>query len=768
MSRASKIIRNFRKSLIKRSRTFRPTDLLRPFERWVVLLIIFVIIVILTAPPFYFDYYEYTPGKPLLESIKAPFTVVVTDIEATERLRKSAEESYPHYYAYDRGIRDDILNTMNTILGRLRDIAMDKKLSTKDKTTRALEVLRKDYGISVNETQAISLLTLSLHEQTKANFEIIFNELFTNRGIVADKYAFQGYQRKGVLKVLEDGQPSNKRFDATKMLDYPEEARKFLREKLIPRFFTERQSQDAVFALCSPLIRPNIYPVEHLTSKARAQALLKVREVKITINKGEIIAKRGDIVTPHLQRIIDTINAKAHYYNFLRLIGDTIFISGIFIFMFLYTRKFSPEFTFNSSGVILLYLPLLIALLIGRVLLVYVPGEEISGYLFPAGAIGMLGIILLNPRIAFALVIWGVLLFGIAVDFNFRYIIVGLFGGLTALLSLYTVRERKDVLMAGFKTALVNFVLILLINIIDDPTKMPTANAGLGILNGILCAFLTLPALPLFEYFFGIVTDVRLLELTGITQPLLRELEEKAPGTYQHSLNVAKLAEPAAEAIGANYLLVRAGAYYHDIGKILKPKYYSENQVTPEEKRIHNNISPNMSLLIVRNHVKDGIELAKKYGLPQKIIDFIPQHHGTSLIKYFYQRALQQYSESESNVPVREEDFRYLGPKPQSIEAAIVMLADSVEATMTSKLSRTYISEEEIRRVVHETIVDKFNDGQLDECPLTLRDLHIIRESFISTLKSRLHFRVEYPSTAPGKELKKVIAEKPELTTSEL
>ncbi|MCD6386693.1 HDIG domain-containing protein [Candidatus Sumerlaeota bacterium] len=768
MSRASKIVRKFRESLIGRTPTFRPADLLRPLERWVVLIIIFFIIVIITAPPFYFDYYKYTPGKPIMETIKAPFTVVVTDIEATELLRKRAEESYPHYYTYDTGIREGVLKSVNTIIDRLREIARDKTQSAETKTTLAQEFLKKEFGISVNEKQAVSLLVLSLHEQTKANLAIICDELFNRRGIVPDKYAFQSYQRKNVLKVLEKGAPSPRRFDSTKMLGYPEEVRKFLREKLIPRFYPQRQHQDAIFTLCSSLIRPNIYPVENLTSEARAQALLRVGEVKTTINRGEIIVKRGEIVTPQLQRIIDTINAKAHYYNFLRLIGDAVFVLAIFIFMFLYTRKLCPEFTFTSSGVILLYLPLLIALIIGRVLLVYVPGEEISGYLFPAGAIGMLGIILLNPRIAFALVIWGVLLFGIAVDFNFRYIIVGLFGGLTALLSLYTVRERKDVLMAGFKTALVNFVLILVINIIDDPTKIPTTYAGLGILNGILCAFLTLPALPLFEYFFGIVTDVRLLELTGITQPLLRELEEKAPGTYQHSLNVAKLGEPAAEAIGANYLLVRAGAYYHDIGKILKPKYYSENQVTPEEKRIHNSISPNMSLLIVRNHVKEGIELAKKYGLPQKIIDFIPQHHGTSLIKYFYQRALQQYSESESNVPVREEDFRYLGPKPQSIEAAIVMLADSVEATITSKLPRPYVSEEEIRRVVHETIVEKFNDGQLDECPLTLRDLHIIRESFISTLKSRLHFRVEYPPTSAQKELKKVIAEKPELTTSEL
>ena len=209
---------------------------------------------------------------------------------------------------------------------------------------------------------------------------------------------------------------------------------------------------------------------------------------------------------------------------------------------------------------------------------------------------------------------------------------------------------------------------------------------------------------------------------------------------------------------------MRAGAFYHDVGKIVKPNYYSENQASVEDKKVHFKISPHMSALVIKNHVREGIEIARKYGLSQKVIDFIPQHHGTSLIRYFYQEAVRQYENSESAEPVREEDFRYPGPKPQTIEAAIVMLADSVEATATSKLSEATVREDDIRLVVRNSILEKFNDGQFVECNLTLRDLHRISESFIKTLLSRYHHRITYPALIEKKEDREEL--RPELKPS--
>jgi len=402
-----------------------------------------------------------------------------------------------------------------------------------------------------------------------------------------------------------------------------------------------------------------------------------------------------------------------------------------------------------------------LALGLGR-LLIQTLGDNrlLAGYAFPAGVIGILAVVLLDARVAFILVSWGAFLCGFMVDMNFKVTALAFIGGATSVLSLYNVRERKEMLMAGFRLALVNFLSIMIFEYIDDPTRevyeyARIATWGLG--NGIACAMIAFPALKFFEVFFNVVTDVRLLELTGIRQTLLAEMENKAPGSYQHSLSVAKLAEPAAIAVGVNYLLVRAGAYYHDIGKIIKAKYYSENQSSPEDKKIYQNITPHMAVLIIKKHIKEGIELAKKHGLPQAIIDFIPQHHGTCLIRYFYEQALKRHREGKTNDPFREEDFRYPGPKPQNIETAIVMLADTVEATVTSKLSQAFLDEDDIRLIVHNSILTQFNDGQFDECNMTLRDLHAIEESFIQTLLSRYHHRVEYPGQrkAPEREEKK-------------
>lgn len=224
-------------------------------------------------------------------------------------------------------------------------------------------------------------------------------------------------------------------------------------------------------------------------------------------------------------------------------------------------------------------------------------------------------------------------------------------------------------------------------------------------------------------------------------------MEEVAPGTLQHTLNVAKLAESAATAIGVNYLLVRAGCYFHDIGKMAKPEYFTENQLTAEDKKRHNDLKPQMSTLIIKNHVKEGLELARRHNLPPVVAAFIAEHHGTTLIEYFYRKAKKQYEEGILKEPVRDEDYRYPGPRPQTIESALVMLADTVEATATAKLGGKAVRDEDIELVVRNAIAQKFSDGQFDECNLTLRDLNTIRESFIKTLRSRFHARIDYPGS---------------------
>jgi putative nucleotidyltransferase with HDIG domain len=246
--------------------------------------------------------------------------------------------------------------------------------------------------------------------------------------------------------------------------------------------------------------------------------------------------------------------------------------------------------------------------------------------------------------------------------------------------------------------------------------------------------------LPVLETLFNITTNITLLELSDLNNPLLKELILRTPGTYHHSLVVGNLAEAACNAISANSLLARVGAYYHDVGKLNKPEYFSENEQLPQSR--HGELKPSMSALIIVNHVKDGVELAKRHKLPATLINFIKEHHGTSLIYYFYQRALEKV---EDEGLLKEEDYRYQGPKPQTKEAAVVLLADSVEASSRTLSDPTPAT---IKAMTQKIINNKFIDGQLDECELSLKDLHKIADSFAKILTGIFHTRVEYPAVS--------------------
>lgn len=336
----------------------------------------------------------------------------------------------------------------------------------------------------------------------------------------------------------------------------------------------------------------------------------------------------------------------------------------------------------------------------------------------------------------------------------------GLVSGFTAVLLTQQVRRRSRLIRAGLFVGLAIWLLSLTLGIIGpinlfDPGETDWSMIGiqsaLAIGNGIVTAMLVGGALPLLEQLFQITTDISWLEASDLNHPLLRRMTMEAPGTYHHSLVVANLAESAAEAIGANATLCRVCSYFHDIGKLVKPDYFTENMNF--ERNPHDDLTPTMSALIIIAHVKEGVDLALKHGLNQQIIDVIQQHHGTSLVYYFYKRALEQYEDAraggkimkmrEEDIPeVSEENFRYSGPKPQTRESAIVSLADMVESASRSLEKPT---PQKIEQLVTDLIDQRLADHQLDECDLTLRQVKTIAERFRFTLMNMLHTRIAYP-----------------------
>src|SRR6059058_902120 len=357
---------------------------------------------------------------------------------------------------------------------------------------------------------------------------------------------------------------------------------------------------------------------------------------------------------------------------------------------------------------------------------------------------------------AFFVSFWSSVLFG---KIDAPLLVISLISGFTAVYLTLQVRRRSRLIRAGVGVGVAiwlsslsfGMIAINLFPPMDNDWGMIGLQSALALGNGIITAMIVGGALPMLEHLFQITTDVSWLELSDLNHPLLRRMTIEAPGTYHHSLVVANLAEGAAEKIGANATLCRVCSYFHDVGKLVKPQYFTENMSF--ERNPHDDLAPTMSALIIIAHVKEGVDLALKYRLNQRIIDIIQEHHGTSIVRYFYQRALQQHEDAraggkimklrEDDIPdVKEESFRYGGPKPQTKESAIVSLADTVESASRSLEKPT---PQKIETLVNELIEERISDGQLDECDLTLGELRVIAEKFRFTLMTMLHTRIAYP-----------------------
>lgn len=369
---------------------------------------------------------------------------------------------------------------------------------------------------------------------------------------------------------------------------------------------------------------------------------------------------------------------------------------------------------------------------------------QVSPYFFPVAFFSMLVALLyhdleLSLMFSVSLSVFS----GLAYGGDLYLACVLLIGGITGALCVWQARRRSKIITAGFFVGFVQAISVLtFFKHLDLPSVPVLKFCSAPFFNGLIASFLVAGLLPVFEFLFKVVTNISLLELADFNHPLLKRLVLEAPGTYHHSLMVGNLAEMACEEVGANALLARVGAYYHDIGKLEKPEYFSENQDRCASK--HDQLSASMSKLVIMDHVKKGIELANKNRLNNAIVDFIIQHHGTSLVYYFYRRALEA---TQADTDVKEEVYRYPGPKPLTKETAIVLLADSVEAACRALEEPTA---ERISDMVRRIINNKFIDGQLDACDITLRDLDKIATTFVHILGAFYHSRIEYPQHDKG------------------
>ena len=479
-------------------------------------------------------------------------------------------------------------------------------------------------------------------------------------------------------------------------------------------------------------IKPNLFYDKESTEALIDQ--IKKDTENVVIKKNQIIVNEGEPITDGQIKILKSLGLLNDENSGMTIVYITL---ALFIGIILYIENWYiyrnyKDIYYDTKKLILINLITIISLVLSR-------GFSIlSPYLIPAACAPLLMSLLINYKISLFVNTMNVFLVANIVEFEPQIILICVLCSLLGSTFIRKMEQRNDILYATVFMTVVGVLLNLANGIyLSSNFKEILLNTSLIVLGMIFSGVFAIGILPFLEGIFDVVTTLKLLELSNPNSPIMKKLLMEAPGTYHHSMLVANLAEMAAEEVGANSVITRIGAYYHDIGKIARPYFFKENQLTKDNP--HDKISANLSTLIIVSHVKDGVELAKEYNLPKVIVDIIKEHHGTTLVKYFYYKVKNA---AENPDDIKEEDYMYPGPIPSTKEAGIIMLADSTEAAVRSIANP---SSEKIQKMVHDIVDDKVKSGQLDNCNLTLRDLNKIKECFLKALNGIYHKRIEYP-----------------------
>ena len=522
--------------------------------------------------------------------------------------------------------------------------------------------------------------------------------------------------------------------------------------KQLPR---DARDTQVIRTLIAPWMRSNLIYDATETAARRAQARELVDPIMEPIASGSILVRSGDDITEqtlvwlaaHNQRVSELESPRERIQrvaasSLLLLIGLGLAIA--------ITSIVAKNLLYSRQRVLLMLTLSALPLLIGKALL-YVLPDAMLHYAMPLALAPILASILLGGIPGILVGLWTSFALAALLGNSFEIFVLGLLVSVTAAYTTRDVKRRTNLFRAGLWIGAVKIFFTLVLAVLNQPSWwILLPQLATAMISGLTCALMAMLLIPVFEQIFKITTDIKLLELSDLSHPLLQSLAINAPGTYHHSLMLASLAQNAAESIGANGLQLRVCAYFHDIGKLVKPNFFSENIQFTENP--HDGLAPSMSTLVIVAHIKEGVTLAKKHKLPQVIIDGIEQHQGTSLVSVFYHRAkAQQQNEADGQPTVSDEDFRYDGPRPQNREMAILMLADSCEAASRSLEKPTPVR---IVNIISDIFNARLNDGQLNECNLTLHELDTVKKSFVFSLTNMLHGRIAYPKDEKPKNPK--------------
>lgn len=713
-------------------------------------------------------------GDRVVRDIKSPLSLEMIDEVTTEEKRRLVENAVPLIFDYDRTTFEDLYGRVYTSFRQMRQ-TMHEQLHQAALSRDEFERFNQVNVMFSYKAEFERTLGRRVSDEI---FEWLVVKGFSPR---VESLAMQSLDHwssyriaEGVEKLNSDGRRDILIREVTRAGHGREvsasldELRDVMRADEFPmprvQFAGSSQTTDQrLFGnFMRSLVAANVTLNRQETETRKQRAREQVLPVVMVIKKNQVIVPEGSVVQPLQAAILAEIENQrsGRNRNVVVLMASILFVVISLVFSS-YLRRFTlNKVRVSNKDVTIMGLVTILVVIITKFFLFLTNsafstafGSMIPETAFLFAAPVASGTMLVGLLINAGEVVWIFSLFlavvlSLMVDIKFSFLIVTVVGSIAAARGVFGCKTRNDIYRAGLRTGLVNagtVFLVLTVQHLGDESFMHQIfwDIGAGFVSGLLSSFVAMTLIPLLESVFNCTTDVKLLELSNLNHPLLKEMIVRAPGTYHHSLVVGSMVEAAAEEIGANPLLAKVMSYYHDIGKTQHATYFIENQKPGANP--HDQLSPHMSKTILIAHVKDGVELGLKYKLGKPIIDGIVQHHGTTLIAFFYNRAKER--SDADNDDIRDNDFRYPGPKPQFREAALIMIADSIEAASRSLDEPT---PSRLQNIVRNIIQRKFMDGQLDECNLTLRDLSVIEDSFTRILFGIYHQRIDYPRSFGG------------------
>ncbi len=636
------------------------------------------------------------------KDIIAQKTLTVIDVKRTEQHKKEvAQRVDPVYTTAEDDFIKNNLETLETSILQIRKKEVEPNVK--------LEELSLLFDISEQSTKNF-VINFFLKADEPTLREVFDKSNMTLSNILRTGISEKDFENDNITKIISENLVSN----------------------------VSKRQITVITSLLSQILVPNLVIDEFATEIARKNAENSVKPYETTFQKGDKIVFEGEPVTKLKRDALRQAGYNVYELNWQGLLAlFALIVLATFIYI-AYMKYFEKQFMAPRYFSVSAFLSILLACF------AVVMPTGFSPYILPIPAYVILLSIFTSPRVAFVATTVLIAVLAVGVQYPAQFVVTFLLLSLIAMVTISQIRysRRFDLIKAGFIISAAGLLIVLSIYIlekclIDVSNMLILRDSTYIVLNGIISSMIVFWVIPLFEGMFNIITPYGLAELADHNQPLLKTLLRDAPGTYHHSLMVSNLCEAAAEAIGANPVLARVGAFYHDIGKLQRPLFFIENQSYFGIDNPHKNHNPRVSKMLITAHPKDGVELAKKYGLPSIINNFILQHHGEGLVSYFYNQAVKE----EGVENVQEEQFRYPGPKPNMKETAILMLADAIESAVRSFKNPT---SEDIENIIDKIIVERLNDGQLSDSPLTLHDIKVIAATFSRILRGMQHERIKY------------------------